>query len=139
MQLRRRGYTGKHIESQLRWVDAIPRDQLLRYKEKKDKSERVPLVLTYSKCLPDVSKILHKHMSILHKSDRMQQVFEEEPMAAYRRDTSLEGTLVHGKLKRDLPRPRQACKTDCKTCSTQTGATSMFTEGRHIWTHVHRV
>ena len=67
-------------------------------------------------------------MSILQKSDWMQQVFEEEPMAAYRRDRNLADTLVHGKLKRDMPRPRQACKTDCKTCSTQTGATSLRTE-----------
>ena len=47
MQLRRRGYSGKHIEGQLQRVDAIPREQLLRYKEKNVKSERVPLVLTY--------------------------------------------------------------------------------------------
>ena len=71
MQIRRRGYSGKHIEGHLRRIDAIPREQLLRYKEKNDKSERVPLVLTYSKCLPDVSKILHKHMRILHKTDWM--------------------------------------------------------------------
>ena len=85
-------------------------------------------MLMYSKYLPDVSKMLHKHMSILQKSDWMQQVFEEEPMVAYRRDRNLADTLVHGKLKSDLPRPRQACKTDCKTCSTQTGATSKCTE-----------
>ena len=43
MQLRRRGYSGKHIEGQLRRVDVIPREQLLRYKEKNDESEIVPL------------------------------------------------------------------------------------------------
>ena len=49
-------------------------------------------------------------------------------MAAYRRDCNLADILVHDKLERDMPQPRQACKTDCKTCSTQTGATSMFTK-----------
>ena len=53
-QLRKRGYSGKHIEGQLQRVDSIPREQLLHYKEKKE-SERVSLVLTYSKCLPDVT------------------------------------------------------------------------------------
>ena len=71
---------------------------------------------------------LHKHMSILHKSDWMQEEFEEKPMAVYRRDRNLADTLLHGKLKRDMPRPRQACKTDCKTCSTRTGTTSTCTE-----------
>ena len=49
-------------------------------------------------------------------------------MAAYRRDRNLADILVHGKLKKDMPRPRQACKTDCKTYSTQTGAISVCTE-----------
>ena len=66
MQLRKRGYSGKLIEGQLQSVDAIPRQQLLKYK-----SERMPLVVTYSTCLPNISKILHKHMGILHKPDWM--------------------------------------------------------------------
>ena len=116
-------YKGEHIEGQLRRVHAIPREQLLRYKEKNDKSERVLLVVTYSKCLPDVSKILHKHMSILIGCSRYLKKNQWQPT-----DRNLADTLVHGKLKRDIPRPRQACKTDCKTCSTQIGATSMCTE-----------
>ena len=66
-QLRKRGYSGKHIEGQLRRVDTIPREQLLHYIGK-NKSGRVPLVLTYSKCLPDIAKVLHRHMGILRKS-----------------------------------------------------------------------
>ena len=61
------------------------------------------LVLTYSKCLPDVYKILRRHMSILHDSERMQEVFRDEPMAAYRRDSNLSDILVHGKLSRECP------------------------------------
>ena len=69
-QLRQRGYSGKHIERQLKKVDDIPREQLLQYKEKKNKSERVPLVVTYSKNLPNICTILHKHMVLLHRSEK---------------------------------------------------------------------
>ena len=34
-------------------------------------------------------------------------------MAAYRRDRNQADILVHGKLKRDMPRQRPACKADC--------------------------
>ena len=124
-QLRKRGYSGKHTEGQLCKIDSIPREQLLLYK-KKDKSERVPLLLTYSKCLTDMSKILCRHMSILHKSERMQELFREEPMAAYRRDSNLSD--MHGKLRRDMPRQRPACKADCRVCTIQAGQDSMCTE-----------
>ena len=72
-QLRKRGYSRKHIESQLRRVNAISREQLLHYEER-CKSEGVPLVLIYLKCLPDITKVLRKQIGILRKSERMQEV-----------------------------------------------------------------
>jgi hypothetical protein len=116
MQLRKRGYSGKDIEQQLRKVDGKDRDDLLKYKNKTDKKERVPLVLTYSKNLPNVSNILHKHIDLLKKSHRMCKVFTEEPMAAYRRDKNLEDVLVHSKLRRDVSRPERKCVDKCRTC-----------------------
>jgi hypothetical protein len=58
MQLQERGNSGKDIEKQLRKVDSKDRDDLLKYENKKEKSERVPLVLTYSTHFPNVSNIL---------------------------------------------------------------------------------
>ena len=74
-QLRRRGYSGKLIESQLQRVDRLDRSELLETKRKKDKNaNRIPIVMTYSNLLPDVHRIVHKHMNILHHSDRMRDV-----------------------------------------------------------------
>ena len=118
-QLRKRGYSGKYIESQLQKVDNIPRENLLKYKEK-DKKTRVPLVLTFTKHLPDIGKVLRRHMGLLHKSERMQEVFKQPPMAAYRRDHNLQDILVHGKLRKDMMRQRQACGPQCRVCAIKT-------------------
>ena len=45
-QLRKRGYSGKLIEQQLQKVDKMDRGKLLENRNKKNKSDRVPLVLT---------------------------------------------------------------------------------------------
>jgi hypothetical protein len=58
VQLRKRGYSGKLIEKQLSRVDILDKDDLLQRKDTKRKEDRIPLVLTYSKLLPDVRNIL---------------------------------------------------------------------------------
>ena len=56
-QLRKRGYSGKFIETQLQRVDRLNRQDFLVYKDRnKKKQERAPLVLTYMKQLPEVGK-----------------------------------------------------------------------------------
>jgi hypothetical protein len=116
MQLRKRGYSGRVIEEQLAKVDLLKREDLLQYKSKKaEKTERVPLVLTYSNLLPDIRDIAKKHMKILHKSERMQQIFAEPPLVAFRRDRNLEDVLVHGKLNRVLKVTEAKCE-QCKVC-----------------------
>ena len=96
-QLRKRGYSGKLIEQQLRKVDKMDREKLLENKTRNDKSDRVPLVLTYSKLLPDIRTILRKHQATLHKSERMREIFDKAPLLAFRRDKSLRDVLVHRK------------------------------------------
>ena len=115
-QLRKRGYSGKLIEQQLQKVDKMEREKLLHNTAKKDNSRRVPLVLTYSKLLPDVLNILRKHQTTLHQSERMREVFKEPPLLAYRRDRNLCDVLVHRKTDRILGRKDEQCACDiCKS------------------------
>ena len=76
----------------------LDKKDLLERKDAKHKEDRIPLVLTYSKLLPDVRNILKKHQSTLHKSERMSfKVFPTQPILAFRRDSNLCDTLVHKK------------------------------------------
>ena len=115
VQLRKRGYSGKDIEKQLHKVDTLKREDLLSVKSKEKKEDRVPLVLTFSRHLPDIHKIVRKHLPVLHRSDRMTEVFQKPPIVAYRRDKNLADTLVHGKTNKALKQKDSTCS--CKICN----------------------
>jgi hypothetical protein len=57
-------------------VDNLERENLLQYSTRKQ-NNRVPLVITYSKALPNIHDILRKNMKILNQSDKMKKVFNQ--------------------------------------------------------------
>lgn len=140
-QLRRRGYSSRYIEKQLVKVDKLERKDVLKYKSRKeDKKKRVPLVLTFSKQLPDVHKIVKKHMNILHNSEEMKTVFKDPPIVAYKRDQNLGDVLVHGKLnkvaKTTGDRKSDECKCEvCKKFSSKSEITTAKAERVKIHRH----
>lgn len=71
-------------------VDKLKREDLLTDKEKQRVNDkRVPLVITYSRKLPDIHNIVRKHMPILYNSEKLQKAFEKPPLVTYRRDRNL--------------------------------------------------
>ena len=64
-QLRKRGYSGQFIENGLRKVDGLNREDLLK-KKVKTNNDRVPIVLTFAKQLPNIAEIIIKNLKILH-------------------------------------------------------------------------
>ena len=72
-------------------------------------------MLTVSRHLPDIHKIVRKHLPVLHRSDRMTEVFQKTPIVAYRRDKNLADTLVHGKTNKALKQKDRTCS--CKICN----------------------
>jgi hypothetical protein len=74
----------------------LKRDNFLQYNTKKQ-NNRVLLVLTYSKALPDIHTIVRKNMKTLYKSERMKNVFKELPIVSYKRNKNIKDILVHRK------------------------------------------
>jgi hypothetical protein len=74
----------------------LKRDNFLQYNTKKQ-NNRVLLVLTYSKALPDIHTIVRKNMKTLYKSERMKNVFKELPIGSYKRNKNIKDILVHRK------------------------------------------
>ena len=62
----------RSIDNELKKVDKLDRNNLLQYRTDKSKTDRVPLVLTYSKSLPHVREIIKKK-TVLHKSEKMKK------------------------------------------------------------------
>jgi hypothetical protein len=79
--LQNRGYRSSLIEEQLQKVDELNREDLLQYKDRKE-NDRVPLVFTYSKALPNIHAFLRKHLKILHQSNRLKKIFSDPPIVS---------------------------------------------------------
>ena len=91
----------------------MDREELLHKEVKRQHNDRVPLVITYSKSLPDIRGILRKHQDTLYMSERMQEVFAKPPLLAFRRDKNICDTLVHGKTNRALKTAEKHCACEC--------------------------
>jgi hypothetical protein len=50
----------------------------------KKQNNCVPLVITYSKALPNIHEILKKNMKILYNSEKMKSIFDEPPIVSYK-------------------------------------------------------
>ena len=128
-RLRKRGYSGRFLEAQLKRVDGLDRGKLLE-KANRKKMDRVSIVLTYMKQLPNVHSIVRQHMDTLYSSKRMREVFKDVPIVAYRRDRNLGDLLVHGKTNKALnahntsDKDSTRCKKPCVVCN-------MFERGIH--------
>jgi len=70
---------------------------------------RVPLVLTFSRALPNVGSILRRHLPTLHRSDEIKQVFPEVLLVAFRRDSNIQDILVHKKHNRQFFNQGNSC------------------------------
>ena len=115
-RLTERGYPDNLVEKELKKADSMKAGQSRR---RQNKTDRVPLVLTYSSFLPDVRKILQQKRKILHGSDNLKKLFPQNSLLAYRRGRNLRDDLVHRKTRRVLhgsDRGREDCGKKCVIC-----------------------
>ena len=82
----------------------MDRKKLLEEKAKKQ-SNRIPLVLTYNRTLPNVKRAISNNWNLLHINQKFKDVFQEPPILAFRRNRNLYDLLgckniVDGKLER---------------------------------------
>ena len=126
-QLRRRGYNIQSISTATSKARSQRRDDLLRYKPKPEPSGTfIPFVLTYHPELPKVKEIVDKHWPIIESSKRLNKIFPQKPIMAYRRPKSLRDILVHAKLSPDpsddgpTGEPKPCGNKRCFTCKLMT-------------------
>ncbi|XP_052708956.1 uncharacterized protein LOC128183834 [Crassostrea angulata] len=119
------GYKAHTVQSAIDEIITKDRKTLLQYKEKTDKS-RVPLVTTYHPALKTLNSILRNNLPILYTNERMADLFNDPPMAAFKRPRNLKDMVVRARL--DNPLPNGGFKTcsdaRCLLCKHSTNADS---------------
>lgn len=118
--LQSRGYGDRAIEDAFSNTRTIDRDTLLQYRPKQQ-NNRVPFVMTYHPDSPNLHKIIHKRMDILHSSELMREIFPVAPLVAYRRPKNLKDHLVRARVdsnRTDTPGVTRCSNKRCELCKS---------------------
>ena len=92
---RKRGYNEAELQRTASEVEAMSRDDLLKYKRKTTTSDRVPLVITYHHKLTNIPAIIHKNYDkMVRKYPEMKEVFPSPPVVSFRRPRNLGDSMV---------------------------------------------
>ena len=105
-----RQYKEEVLDEQIKKADRIERKELFTCKEKNDNKNRIPLSITYSRTLPNISKIVNRNWNILQINTELHRVFKDTPMTAFKCSKNLQEiigdhTVKQGKVfKKNLTR-----------------------------------
>ena len=119
----KRGYEVSRLRATASEIASQDRAQLLSPREK-EKSDRIPLVVTYHHKFREFSKILHNNFKKMIAEDvGMKKVFPEPPMIAFKRNPNIKDKLVRAKhwvnTVEPLERTRVSDRTKIKSCMNE--------------------
>ena len=91
-----RGYSPACLQNDLQAIRLLDRVGVLNnHNPSNQRSERIPLVLTYHPLTERIKRILLRNFNILSSDPETTAVFPQPLLVAYRRDSSLRDILVH--------------------------------------------
>ena len=119
-----RNYTPGIIDAAFAKARAVPREAALIRVSRQSNTNRPVFVVSYNPQLPNIEKIVQKHYrSMVAQDQYLQEVFEQPPIVAYKRNKNIKETLIRAKLtkktvreKRQVPGMKPCRNTRCKTC-----------------------
>ena len=122
-----RGYTEKHLQEAINMVKKIPRNDLL--KERERTSEKDPhsiFVITWHPKLKQLPSILNENFKILNNDPKLQSIFNEKPTVAFRRKKNLSNFLCRNDIrtKSEEKLMKQNCK--CQLCKIMSNKTTVI-------------
>ena len=129
--LRQQGYCAKLVNQQFDKALKLERSHLLKPKQKSS-NRTFPLVLDYNPRLPDVSRVIKKHLHLLESNPKIAEIFPAKSiMPAYRRTKNLKDLLAPSKCK-DTPISSKEkgcfkCSKRCDLCKNFLVESSNFT------------
>lgn len=114
-----RGYAESMVDLQIQRASLLSREVALQPHPRERTLSRIPLVVTYFPGLNRLSKIVRKHLPILHVSEKLKQAVPNPPLVAYRRPYNLRDLLVRAAVQRPAPPTTSGnVPCNCKRCKT---------------------
>uniref|UniRef100_A0A8C5R686 Reverse transcriptase domain-containing protein n=1 Tax=Leptobrachium leishanense TaxID=445787 RepID=A0A8C5R686_9ANUR len=112
-----KGYKESDLDQTISNTMHDDRDELLKYKPRKEKGEEILFVCDYSNRANDIKKILKKHWHILKNDGDLKDYIGVTPRVIFTGTKNLKTNLVHSKpKKRDISRDFFALKEGFYRC-----------------------
>jgi len=103
-----RSYNPSLIDAAIAKARAVPREVALRRVSRPTDSNRPVFVVSFYPQLPSIPKIVQKHWrSMVHRDQYLEQVFNEPPIVAYKRNRNIKDNLVKAKIQKLNIRPKR--------------------------------
>ena len=95
------------------------RKELLKERDNNTSKEtKISLVLTHSWSLPNISKVAHKLWNILSIKKAFKEIFQNEPVTAFRHDKNLKELMGGNKIEYNKVKKHNILKKEkCFSCS----------------------
>ena len=143
-----RGYKEDDLSREIARAAELDRSSLLTYKEKPT-SNRIPMIVTYNRSLPNMKGILDSTWDHLKINPETHEKFKEKPILCYKRNRNLRDEIGQTRLSRNrVVRKRAINKGKCSPCMKRSDCmccrhiitTSYFTdrEGKRKYDIRHR-
>ena len=121
----KRGYNEDQIQRQVSKANAVSRPELLKNRQR-ETDDRIPLVVTYNRTLPDIQSILKKHWHILQLEPTLKECFKNPPILAFRRNKNV-GDMLKKTTKEQKCGHSKPCTINSRyKCCKQMTDTSSF-------------
>mgnify|MGYP001792592374 CR=1 FL=1 len=114
-KLTSRGYGENQVRQQLVEASKMERNEALKRVAKKD-DRKINFVITHSRYLPNVSRILKRHEHYL-KEDGIEKYLEGAPRLSLRRGKNLGDLMVNARARKNEEGGSGPCGKGCKLCS----------------------
>ena len=130
-----RGYMKDNLKNQFDRACSKQRQDLLNY-QTREKTDRIPLVTTFHRQIPDFKSVIEKHWNLLQINQDLKTTFKDSPVYGYRRNKNLKDiigqtTLRNNKVLRKnrilIPGKCSPCRSRYNNlCCRQVQSTSSF-------------
>jgi hypothetical protein len=112
-----RGYKEETVSSEINRAAMQERSALLTYKEKSS-SNRIPLIVTYNRTLPDLNNIVNSTWDHLQINPDTAIKFPEKPIVCYKRNRNLRDLIGQTKISRNkVVRKKEPNRGRCSPCN----------------------
>ena len=120
----KRGYSEKHLQSVVKDVLAMDREELLQDKQKEKKDPNTIFVSDWHPMLNNIPAILKRNFHLIENDSELTKIFPSKPLVAFRRPRNIRNHVVRNNIHKEDKKKGSVKCGKCKFCTSYNFATS---------------